>query len=94
MARDEAWQPLKTPDMVGQDMQINLDGAIFRLVGSAYRYSDRELTLTFEDEIIYLLKRKKGERRANRSKVTRAQFVLSVCCGRSSRSARRSSAPS
>jgi hypothetical protein len=75
---DEGWDPILGPNTIGKAMEVHLDGVIFRLVGAAYRHSDREITLTFEDRIAYLLKRKRGERRASRANVTRAQFVLSL----------------
>jgi len=76
--RDEAWNPLSPPDLVSRAMDVHLDGATFRMVGAAYQHQSQEVTLTFEDRIAYLLKRKHGERRASRAKVTRAQFVLSL----------------
>jgi hypothetical protein len=75
---DEGWDPIMSPDLIGKAMQVELDGAIFRLVGAAYQHQTEEVTLTFEDRIVYLLRRKRGERRASRSKVTRAQFILSL----------------
>ena len=75
---DEGWDPIMTPDLLGRAMEVHLDGAIFRLVGAAYQHQTEETTLTFEDRVVYLLRRKRGERRASRSKVTRAQFILSL----------------
>ena len=75
---DEGFDPILSPDLIGKAMEVHLDGVIFRLVGAAYQHQPREVTLTFEDRIAYLLKRKRGERRASRAKVTRAQFVLSL----------------
>ncbi|HKE77410.1 MAG TPA: hypothetical protein VKB57_27570 [Acidimicrobiales bacterium] len=75
---DEGWEPLLGPELIGKAMQVTLDGAVFRLVGVQYNHADQEVTLTFEDRIVYLLRRKRGERRASRAKVTRAQFVLSL----------------
>lgn len=75
---DEGWDPIMSPDLIGRAMQVELDGAVFRLVGAAYQHQTEETTLTFEDRIVYLLRRKRGERRASRAKVTRAQFILSL----------------
>lgn len=75
---DEGWDPIISPDLRGRAMQVNLDGAVFRLVQAGYQHQTQEITLTFEDRIVYLLKRKRGERRASRAKVTRAQFILSL----------------
>ena len=74
---DEGWEPIMTPGLYGRACEVDLDGMRFRLVKVSYSYASQEATLTFEDLIVYLLKRKKGERRASRKKVTRAQFVLS-----------------
>src|SRR5262245_38237610 len=65
---DEGWEPILGPELIGRAMQVTLDGATFRLVKVGYQHQTEELTLTFEDRIIYLLRRKKGERRASRSK--------------------------
>src|SRR5262245_19356507 len=75
---DEGWEPLLPPDLRGRAMEVKLDGAVFRLVKATYSHQTEELTLTFEDRIVYLLRRKRGERRASRAKVTRAQFILSL----------------
>jgi hypothetical protein len=75
---DEGWEPILGPDLIGKAMEVRLDGVAFRLVGVSYQHQAFELTLTFEDQIVYLLRRKRGERRASRAKVTRAQFILSL----------------
>ena len=74
---DEGWEPMLRPDLRGQPCEVRLNGARFRLVKVGASYAANEATLTFEDIIIYLLKRIVGERRASRRQVTRAQFVLS-----------------
>lgn len=74
---DEGWEPMATPNLYGRAAEVDLDGMRFRLVKVTYSYANQEATLTFEDLIIYLLKRKRGERRVSRNKATRAQFVLS-----------------
>lgn len=75
---DEGWDPILAPNLLGRAMEVHLDGAVFRLVGVSYQHQNEEATLTFEDRIVYLLRRKRGERRASRAKVTRAQFILSL----------------
>jgi hypothetical protein len=74
---DEAWDPISPPYRRGRAAEVHLNGASFRLVKVSYSHLDQKATLTFEDEIVYLLKRKYGARKASRKKVTRAQFVLS-----------------
>ena len=75
---DEGWNPILAPDVIGRAMEVELDGVVFRLVQVRYASSNQELTLTFEDRIVYWLKRKHGPKRANRAQCTRAQFVLSL----------------
>jgi hypothetical protein len=65
-----------TPNERGRAMEIDLDGIVFRLVKVGKTADD--LTLTFEDRVIYWLRRKKGEKRTPRKRVTRAQFVLGL----------------
>lgn len=74
---DEGWEPMLRPDQIGQWCEVTMRGAKFRLVKVSYSYADDTATLTFEDAIIFMLKRTRGERRASRRKVTRAQFILS-----------------
>ena len=75
---DEGWDPILPPDVLGQPMQVSLDGVTYQLVKAGYQQGSGELVLTFEHELVYLLKRHKGAKRAPRSKVTRAQFVLAL----------------
>lgn len=75
---DEAWDPILSPVAIGRAVEVSLDGVVFRLVKVRYTHSTTELELTFEDRIVYWLKRKRGAKRANRAKVTRAEFVLSL----------------
>jgi murein DD-endopeptidase MepM/ murein hydrolase activator NlpD len=75
---DEGWDPILPPDVLGQPMQISLDGVTYQLVKAAYQEGSGELQLTFEHELVYMLKRHKGAKRAPREKVTRAQFILSL----------------
>jgi hypothetical protein len=75
---DEGWDPVLPPDVLGRPMQISLDGVTYQLVKVAYSETSGEAQLTFEHELVYLLKRHKGTKRAPRSKVTRAQFILSL----------------
>lgn len=73
---DEGWERILAPDMIGRAMEVTLDGARFRLVKATGSYADSTVTLTFEDLIVYLLKRKRHPPRAvSRSKSTRAQFI-------------------
>lgn len=75
---DEGWDAILAPVQMGRAMEVELDGVVFRLVKVRYTHSTTELELTFEDRIVYWLKRKRGPKRANRAKVTRAEFVLSL----------------
>ena len=75
---DEGWDPILPPDVLGRPMQVSLDGVTYQLVKAGYQQGSGELVLTFEHELVYLLKRHKGAKRAPRSKVTRAQFVLAL----------------
>jgi hypothetical protein len=75
---DEAWEPMLAPDLIGRAMEVELDGVVFRLVKVRHTESSGETELTFEDRIVYWLKRKHGQRRANRKHVTRAEFILSL----------------
>jgi hypothetical protein len=75
---DEGWDPINAPNTIGRAMEVELDGVVFRLVQVRYAHASRELTLTFEDRIVYWLKRKRGAKRADRALCTRAQFILSL----------------
>jgi hypothetical protein len=75
---DEGWEPMLAPDTIGRAMEVELDGVVFRLVKVRYSSASQEAELTFEDRIVYWLKRKTGERRASRGSCTRAEFVLSL----------------
>jgi hypothetical protein len=75
---DEGWEPMLAPDLIGRAMEVELDGVVFRLVKIRHTESSGETELTFEDRIVYWLKRKRGTRRANRKRVTRAEFILSL----------------
>lgn len=57
-------------------IDTRLDSLFFRLV-KVGKVAD-ELTLTFEDREVALLRAKKGARKASRSKMTRAEFALSL----------------
>jgi hypothetical protein len=78
VAVDEGWDPILAPDVVGRAMEVALDGVTFRLVKVRYSTASQEAELTFEDRIVYWLRRKRGERRAKRGSCTRAEFVLSL----------------
>ena len=73
---DHYGRRITRPDERGRAMEIRIDGIVFRLV--KVTKSGTQLTLGFEDRVIYWLRRKKGAKRAKRSKVTRAQFILSL----------------
>lgn len=75
---DEGFEPILTPDVIGRAMEVELDGVTFRLVKVRYSSATGEAQLTFEDRIVYWLRRKRGERRASRGSCTRAEFVLSL----------------
>jgi hypothetical protein len=78
---DEAWRPINIPTLIGRAVEIDLDGVVFRLTKVSYVHSTQELTLVFEDRIIYWLRKKGGHgkgRYANRKKVTRAEFILAL----------------
>lgn len=69
-------QRITTPTERGRAVEIDLDGIVFRLV-KVSRTGDN-LTLTFEDRVIYWLRRKTGAKRAPRKHITRAQFILGL----------------
>ena len=75
---DEGWDPILPPDVLGRPMQVSLDGVTYQLVKASYQQGSGELSLVFEHELVYLLKRHKGGKRARREKVTRAQFILAL----------------
>jgi hypothetical protein len=78
---DEAWQPIDIPTLIGRAVEIDLDGVIFRLTKVSYAHSRQEMTLVFEDRIIYWLRKKGGKgkgRYAPRKSVTRAEFILAL----------------
>lgn len=79
---DEGWEQLDVPNLVGRAVDLELDGVVFRLTKIKYNYSNAQLTLIFEDRVIYWLRLKGGTngpgRHANRKDVTRAQFILSL----------------
>lgn len=77
-AVDEDWQPLNLPDLIGRAVEIKLDGVTFRLTKVGYAHKTEQLTLTFEDRIVYWLRRKYGAKHVSRQKATRAQFILSL----------------
>jgi hypothetical protein len=62
--------------MFGYAIQVSLDGERFRLVKVSK--SGDDLTLTFEDRVVALLRQHDKPRKASRGKLTRAQFALSL----------------
>jgi hypothetical protein len=75
---DEGWNPVSPPGVIGRAMEVELDGVTFRLVKVGYTSTSGEVTLTFEDRLVYWLRRKRGAKRADRARCTRAQFILSL----------------
>lgn len=67
VANEEGW--IKN----GHDVYVTVDDLDFALVKVAK--AGTRLTLTFEDKIVDQLKRKRGARKARRSKVARAEFI-------------------
>ena len=78
VAVDEGWEPILGPDVVGGAVELELDGVVFRLVKVRYSSVTQQAELVFEDRIVYLLKRKRGAKRANRKRCTRAEFMLAL----------------
>lgn len=78
VAVDEGWDPMFGPDLISRAMEVELDGVVFRLVKARASTAAQTVELTFEDRLVYWLKRKRGERRASRGSCTRAEFVLSL----------------
>jgi len=78
---DEAWRPIDIPTLIGRAVEVHLDGVVFRLTKVSYIHSRNELTLVFEDRIVYWLRHKGGKgigKYALRKNVTRAEFILAL----------------
>jgi hypothetical protein len=75
---DERSEPMLGPDVVGGAVELVIDGVAYRLVKVRYSTSTQIAELVFEDRIVYLLKRKRGAKRANRQRCTRAEFILAL----------------
>jgi hypothetical protein len=75
---DEGWDPMFGPNLISRAMEVELDGVVFRLVKVRASQAAQTIELTFEDRLVYWLKRKRGARRATRGSCTRAEFVLSL----------------
>jgi hypothetical protein len=75
---DQGWDPLLPPDLLGRAMEVSIDGVVFRLVAIRYTSATEEIELTFEDRLVYWLRRKKGAKRASRDNITRALFILAL----------------
>lgn len=73
---DDQWVPIATTDIIERAVDIILDGVHFRLVKVHVNWGLAQIQLTFEDRIIYWLRRKKGALKSSRAEVTRAMFVL------------------
>jgi len=63
-------------DLLGRDLDVQVDGLWFRLKGVEKQGDD--LTLKFEDREIAILRTYNKWKIASRSKVTRAQFILNL----------------
>ena len=57
---DEGWDPILPPDVLGQPMQISLDGVTYQLVKVQHNTASDESQLTFEHELVYLLSGTRG----------------------------------
>jgi hypothetical protein len=66
------------PAASGRALEVALDGVTFSLVKVAYSHAATELVATFEDRVVYRLRRRRGARHDDRAHCTRAQFVLSL----------------
>jgi hypothetical protein len=75
---DEAWEPIDIPNLIGRAVELELDNVIFRLTKVSYDHKAEQLTLLFEDRIVYWLRKKRGQKHASRSQVTRAEFILAL----------------
>lgn len=73
---DDAWIPIEATDVIERAVDVILDGVHFRLVKVNYNWGQAQISLTFEDRIIYWLRRKKGPLKSSRAQVTRAMFIL------------------
>lgn len=73
---DEGWQPIVLTDLIERAVDVVLDGVHFRLVKVRYNSGTYQLELTFEDRIIYWLRRREGAIKTSRAQVTRAEFML------------------
>lgn len=74
---DERGKPINAPTLSGRAVEIILDDVAFRLTKVTGGLDD-VYTLTFEDRIIYWMRRKKGAISASRASVTRAEFILKM----------------
>lgn len=73
---DEGWQTIDMTDVIERAVDVILDGVHFRLVKVGYNWGLSQVTLTFEDRVIYWLRRNKGPIRSSRAEITRAEFIL------------------
>ena len=74
MVEDDLDRTIQNSGRLGRHVDVELDGLIFTLVG--VKKQARQLTLVFEDQAINVLRYYNTFIQADRSKVTRAQFVL------------------
>lgn len=73
---DDLHRPIQLSGKLGRRVDVNIDGLWFTLVG--VRKQGRQLTLTFEDRIVNVLRYFDSWKQASRGAMTRAQFVLSM----------------
>ena len=76
LSLDDTRRDLLRSGIFSQQIDLELDGQWWRLV--AVSKSGTQLELTFEDRVVAYLKAKSGPKKASRSKVTRAEFILSL----------------
>lgn len=73
---DDAHRDLLRSGVFSQQIDLELDGQWWRL--TAVSKSGSSIELTFVDRVVAYLKAKSGPRKAARSKMTRAEFILSL----------------
>jgi hypothetical protein len=75
---DDGWNPIDLPSLIGRAVELTLDDVVFRLTKVEYVHSTKAITMTFEDRIVYWLRRKYGPKYMSRAKGTRAEFILAL----------------
>ena len=74
IVEDDVDRTIQNSGRLGRHVDVELDGLFFTLVG--VKKQARQLTLVFEDQAINVLRYYNTFIQADRSKVTRAEFVL------------------